>query len=251
MSRLVYFLSDLHLGADYLPDKKIAERRAADFLLSIKDKASDVYLMGDVLDYWFEYRTVVPRGFVRFFGALAALADAGVKIHWYIGNHDIWLFDYLRNEIGMEVVDGSKIEEINGKRFFLSHGDGLGRLPLGFRFIRAVFRNKPIQKLFSAIHPRWTIPFAHSWSKHSRKYGSDSSNPPFLGLDKEPQAIFAAQYLRDVDPTINFFIFGHRHVLVQENLSPNCQFIILGDWITTFSYAIFDGNAIKIYCCDT
>ncbi|MCC8113225.1 MAG: UDP-2,3-diacylglucosamine diphosphatase [Bacteroidales bacterium] len=243
---MVYFLSDLHLGAKYIPDTHQAERRVVAFLEMIKKDATDVYLMGDVLDYWFEYRTVVPRGYVRFLGALAQLADAGVKIHWYIGNHDIWLFDYLRDEIGMEVVDGYKVEMILGKKFFLSHGDGVGKLPLGFRFIRWMFRNKFLQKLYSGIHPRWTIPFAHAWSASSRDFDSYGA-PKFEGLDREPQAIFAQEYLRDVDPTINYFIFGHRHVLAQEALSPTCELIILGDWITQFTYAEFDGSSLSLH----
>lgn len=249
MKDKIYFLSDLHLGANYLPDKKEAERRVVDFLMSIKDTAEAIYLMGDVLDYWYEYRTVVPRGYVRFFGALAQLVDSGVKIKWFIGNHDIWLFDYVRDEIGLEIIDGCRVETIKGKRFYLGHGDGVGKLPSGFRFIRAMFRNKVCQKLYASIHPRWTIPFAHSWSSSNRDFNLYET-PQFEGLDKEPQALFAQQYLREVDPTINYFVFGHRHVLACEDLSPTCQLIILGDWITQFSYGIFDGNIFELLLFD-
>lgn len=242
---MVYFLSDMHLGASYLPDKRQAEARVADFLDSIAADATDVYLMGDALDYWYEYRTVAPRGYVRFFGALARLADAGVKIHWFIGNHDIWLFDYLRDEIGMEVVDGYAVRDIMGKRFFLSHGDGLGPLPPGFRFIRALFRNKICQKLYAAIHPRWTIPLAHGWSKSNRNF-AQYATPEFRGLDKEPQAIFAREYLREVDPSVNYFVMGHLHTLTDEKIGPDCRLIILGDWITQFTYARFDGTRLEL-----
>lgn len=193
--------------------------------------------MGDILDYWFEYKTVVPRGHIRFFGSLASLADAGVKITWFIGNHDIWLFDYLSSEIGIEVIDGSQIRDILGKRFFLSHGDGVGELPLGFRIIRSIFRNRVCQKLYSAIHPRWTIPFAHRWSSYSR--GAERTAIPFRGED-EPLLKFSRKTLSS-DPSINFFIFGHRHLMVDQPLSDSCRFIILGDWLTSFSYGIFDG----------
>lgn len=124
----VYFISDLHLGASYIPDPKAHERRAAAFVESLIGRASELIMLGDVLDYWYEYRNVAPRGYLRFFGALARLADSGVKITWFIGNHDIWLFDYLRDEIGLEVVDGVLVREILGKRFLLTHGDGVGRL---------------------------------------------------------------------------------------------------------------------------
>ena len=156
----VYFISDLHLGATYLPDPLEYERRVVRFLDSIAGEAGELILLGDILDYWYEYRTVVPRGFTRFFGTLARLADSGVKITWFIGNHDIWLFDYLATEIGLRVVDGVERRTIGGKNFFLSHGDGVGRLPRTFRFIRATFRNRFCQKLYAAIHPRWTIPLS-------------------------------------------------------------------------------------------
>ena len=143
----IYFISDLHLGATYFPDPKRWERRVVSFLDSIAGDADELYMLGDILDYWYEYRNVVPRGFVRFFGALARLADRGVRIQWFIGNHDIWLFDYLRDEIGLEVVDGYVVKEIKGKRFFLSHGDGVGRLKPTFRFLRGMFRHKICQKL--------------------------------------------------------------------------------------------------------
>lgn len=144
-----YFIADLHIGAKYITDPRDHERRVVDFLRSIKDDAKTLYLMGDVLDYWFEYKKVVPRGYIRFFGALAELADAGVEIIWFVGNHDIWLFDYLRDEIGLKVVDGVEIREIDGKRFFLSHGDGVGRIRPGFRIIRSLFRNRFCQWLLS------------------------------------------------------------------------------------------------------
>ena len=151
MRNKAYFISDLHLGARYFPDPREYELRAVRFLDSIAKDAAELYLLGDILDYWYEYRTAVPRGFTRFFGALGRLSDAGVKITWYIGNHDIWLFDYLREEIGMRVVDGYEIRTIMGRQFFLSHGDGLGKLPPLFRLIRATFRNRFCQDRKSVV----------------------------------------------------------------------------------------------------
>ena len=145
--KYTYFISDMHLGATYLKNPLEYEKRVVDWLMSVKDEAKAIYMLGDILDYWYEYRTVVPRGYVRFFGALATLADEGVKIYWFIGNHDIWLFDYLRDEIGLTVIDGYSEVTIEGKKFFLSHGDGVGRLKPAFRMMRAIFRNKICQKL--------------------------------------------------------------------------------------------------------
>lgn len=237
-----YFISDLHLGATYDGSSRRRERMVVDFLRSIKYDASELYLLGDILDYWFEYRTVVPRGYVRFFGALAALADSGVKITWFIGNHDIWLFDYLRDEIGVEIVDGVDIRDILGAKFLLSHGDGVGHLKRGFRLIRSVFRNRVAQKLYSAIHPRWTIPFAHRWSSHSRL--SELSELPFRG-DEEPLLVFARE-THKADPSIQYFVFGHRHLAIDTELDTDCRFIILGDWLTQFTYGVFDGQKFKL-----
>ena len=156
-SKPVYFISDLHLGATYLKEPLDYERRVVKWLKSIEDNVSRLYLLGDILDYWYEYREVVPRGFTRFFGQIASMADAGVEITWFIGNHDIWIFDYLPGELGIKVVDGTMITEIDGARFFLAHGDALGKLPLGFRMMRSIFRNKLCQKLFAAVHLKFNL----------------------------------------------------------------------------------------------
>lgn len=246
--RNIYFLSDLHLGAGYR-DSREAELRVVRFLRSIADDAEAIYLVGDILDYWYEYRTVVPRGYVRFFGVLAELADAGVRIKWFIGNHDIWLFDYLRDEIGIDVVDGYRVEEIKGARFFITHGDGVGHLDTGFRMIRAIFRNRLCQKLYSGIHPRWTIPFALRWSSHSRKAGENVAVREWKGRD-EPLERFALDYLRDTDPGVNFFVFGHLHIMVDEPIAPHCRLVVLGDWISHFSYGVWDGSEFTLMRSD-
>lgn len=238
-----YFLSDLHLGAPYFQDSHEAEKRVVAFLDSIKNDADAIYLLGDVLDYWYEYRYVVPRGFVRFFGKLAELSDSGIKITWLIGNHDIWIFDYLPNELGIRVVYGTLTEKIHGKTVFMNHGDGVGKLPAGFRFIRSVFRNKICQRAFSAIHPRWTVPFAYNWSRHSRKTGEGRGVPDtklLAGLRN-----FAKEYHMD-HPEVDFFMFGHVHVLSREEIDDGCEIIVLGEWIRTFSYAVLDENGLKL-----
>ena len=143
---LTYFLSDFHLGARYIDNPAAHERRIVDFLESVKNTAKEIYLLGDILDYWYEYRYVVPRGFVRFFGKLAELSDNGTDIYWFIGNHDIWIFDYLPNELGVKIIDAPIVKTIGGKRFFLDHGDGVGQRKRSFRILRSVFRNKTCQK---------------------------------------------------------------------------------------------------------
>lgn len=238
-----YFLSDLHLGAPYFPDSKIAEKRVVAFLDSIKDDADVIYLLGDILDYWYEYRYVVPRGFVRFFGKLAELSDNGVRIVWLIGNHDIWIFDYIPSELGIEVYDGSIVEEIDGKYFYMTHGDGIGKLKLSFKILRKLFRNRLCQKAYSAIHPRWTVPFANNWSRHSRKQDGPSSKDAKRMMQNI--TAFSKDYLIG-HPEINYFIFGHLHLLERFNIAPSSEIVVLGEWITLCSYAVWDGNSLII-----
>lgn len=246
--RPVYFISDLHLGTTYDASSRRREKLVVEFLESIADKAGALYMVGDILDYWYEYRTVVPRGYVRFFGALAALADKGVKIVWFIGNHDIWLFDYVRDEIGVEVIDGQLVTELYGRRFLISHGDGVGRLPRGFRFIRSVFRNRVCQKLYAAIHPRWTVPFAHRWSSHSRQ---NEKELPEFDIATDSLAVFAQEWQTEhPQEPVDYFVFGHRHVMVDRQLPCGANLIILGDWLKYFSYGYFDGKVFELrqYC---
>ncbi|MGM9802517.1 MAG: UDP-2,3-diacylglucosamine diphosphatase [Candidatus Limisoma sp.] len=234
-----YFLSDFHLGARYIDDPRKQEQRIVAFLESIRNDAKEIYLLGDILDYWFEYRYVVPKGYVRFFGKIAELADSGIKIYWFIGNHDIWIFDYLPSELGVEVVDGSQVKQIDGKRFFIAHGDGLGDDSRTFRMLRAFFRNRFCQRLYAGIHPRWTVPFALNWSRSNRVNGEDR---PF-GCD-EPLQRFVTNYKED--QKIDYFVFGHRHVAVDKSIGNNSRLIVLGDWIKLYSYAVYDGNDLKL-----
>lgn len=241
-----YFISDLHLGAKYVSDPREHEAAVAEFLHAIAPTARRLYILGDALDYWFEYRTVVPRGYVRFFGALAQLADSGTEIVWFTGNHDIWLFDYLRDEIGMQVVDpknGYELVDVDGTFFCLGHGDGIGHRSPGFRFIRSIFRCRFLQKLFSGIHPRWTIPFAHGWSHHSRK---GTENPQSLA----PRAragleVFARQMSHD-NPELRYVVVGHHHVRVDEPINDHCRIVVLGDWLWHHTYGVFDGSDFKL-----
>ena len=237
---LTYFLSDFHLGARYIDNPAAHERRIVDFLESVKNTAKEIYLLGDILDYWYEYRYVVPRGFVRFFGKLAELSDNGTAIYWFIGNHDIWIFDYLPNELGVKIIDAPMGKTIGGKRFFLDHGDGVGQQKRSFRILRSVFRNKTCQKLYAAIHPRWTVPFALRWSNGSRK---DDSYPQYLGENNEYLEQFAKTYTGE---TVDYFVFGHRHIMLDKPIGEKSRLIVLGDWIHFCSYAVFDGENLTL-----
>lgn len=238
---MIYFISDLHLGARYLPRHR-AEARVVRFLEHIAADATELYLLGDILDYWYEYRHVVPRGFVRFFGALARLADAGVKITWFTGNHDIWLFGYLRSELGIKVIDGDLSASLLGHRFYMAHGDRLGHESVGFRFIQRMFRNRICQKLFAAIHPRWTVPLGYSWSSHNRGYRPDKV-ADFNGAMRDIVVQWAEDYSL-LHPHTEYIIIGHHHVPVDITLSTGCRLIILGEWIHRSTFASFDGENI-------
>lgn len=241
---IAYFLSDLHLGAPYFPDSRAAEKKVVDFLDSIKEEVDALFLLGDILDYWYEYRYVVPRGFVRFFGKLAELADRGVRIVWYIGNHDIWIFDYLPAELGIEVIDGYSVEVIDGKKFFMTHGDGIGKLKPSFRLLRRLFRSKTCQRLFAGIHPRWTVPFAYKWSRHSRKIEGPAEEDVKRMMSNV--LTFSKEYLQS-HPDIDYFLYGHLHIFEHIELSPTSRMIILGEWIARFSYARWDGSNLTLH----
>lgn len=230
------------MGCRSIPHDRTRERRLVHFLDGIKDKASAVYLLGDIFDFWYEYKTVVPRGYTRFLGKLSELADRGVEVHFFTGNHDIWCGDYLVKECGVTLHTEPMTVEMGDKVFMLAHGDGLGDPDRKFRFLRAVFRNRLCQRMFSCIHPRWAVDFGLSWAAHSRlKHGVEGGDPPYLGEDKEYLVRFAKEYLK-AHSEINYFIFGHRHIELDLMLTRSSRVLILGDWITQFTYAVFDGE---------
>lgn len=242
MRNKIYFLSDVHLGSRLHPDSIETERKLCRWFDMARQDAQAIYLMGDIFDYWYEYKYVVPKGFTRLLGKLAEVTDSGVEVHFFIGNHDIWLTDYLTKECGLILHFEPLITELNGKRFFLAHGDGLGDTSKSFHFLRKIFHSKFLRVCFSAIHPRWTIPLAHAWSNQSRM---DGGIVDYLGEDKEHLVLFAKQQLKKT-PDIQYFVFGHRHILLDLAIAEQSHVIILGDWIRHFSYAEFDGESLML-----
>lgn len=238
-----YFISDLHLGASYL-DTRQSEQKVIDWLNSIKSSAKRLFFLGDILDYWYEYRHVVPRGYIRFFGKLAELSDSGIEIHWFTGNHDIWIFDYLPAELGITLHRTNEVLDIDGHSFFLSHGDEVGERKWSFRFIQWLFRNKVAQWCYSWIHPDLTMILAHKWSSSSRKKNNQKGEKHFRGEKHEPLVRFAKEYIKNNN--VEYLIFGHRHILLDLMLTRNNRMVILGDWIKHFSYASFDGENLCI-----
>lgn len=236
-----YFLSDLHLGAPYFPDSKERERRIVRFLDSIADDASHIFLVGDILDYWYEYKYVVPKGYIRFFGKLAELSDRGVKITWLIGNHDIWIFDYLPSELGITVKDGPWQCSLYGQHLMLAHGDGLGKTPRVFRFLRRLFRNRLCQWSFAGIHPRWTVAFAQRWSRTSRADGQqrDAASDAWMRQALANLRAYTETYAEN-HPEVSAFVYGHLHQVVDTTLPCGARMFILGDWLNHFTYLTLD-----------
>ena len=241
----VYFLSDAHLGSLAIKHGRTQERRLVRFLDSIKDKASAIYLLGDMFDFWYEYKYVVPKGYSRFLGKLSEITDMGVEVHFFTGNHDIWAYEYLEKECGVILHKSAVTTEIGDKVFFLAHGDGLGDTDKKFKFISSVFHNKMCQRMFSALHPRWGMDFGLNWAKHSRLKRVGGVEPPYMGEDKEYLVRFSKDYIK-THHNIDYFLFGHRHIALDLILSEKSRMLILGDWIRLFTYAVFDGERLTL-----
>ena len=237
-----YFLSDIHLGSKSHANSIEVERKLCRWLDTIRHDAKAIFLLGDIFDYWYEYKHVVPKGFVRVLGKLAELTDSGIAIHFFIGNHDLWLTNYLAKECGLTLHLQPEIVEIDGKKLFLAHGDSLGARSLSVSLLSKMFRCRLLRTCFSAVHPRWTVPLAHAWSNHSRKYGE---NADFLGEENEELIAFAQRKLHEL-PDIDYFVFGHRHILLDFPISNSSRVIILGDWVRYFSYGVLDENGMRL-----
>jgi UDP-2,3-diacylglucosamine hydrolase len=243
MRSKTYFASDFHLGVPARLSSKEREKQIVRWLNSIADDAKAIYLVGDVWDFWFEYSTVVPKGSIRLLGKLAELRDHGIPIHFFIGNHDMWMFRYLEDELEIPIHRKPIIEEIDGKSFFIGHGDGLGPGDHGYKFIKKVFANPVCQWLFERIHPNFGIGLANFWSQKSRAYNPEDAH--FLGEDKEWLVAYANRKLDTV--AADYFVFGHRHLPIDHTLkNGKSRYINLGEWLNFNSYAVFDGNDIQV-----
>lgn len=239
----IYFASDFHLGAPDDATSLIREKHIVKWLDEIKDHAQEIYLVGDLFDFWFEYKHAIPKGFVRLQGKIAELTDSGIPIHVFTGNHDMWIFDYIPKELGVKLYRGNITREFNGKKFLIGHGDGLGPGDHGYKFIKKVFANKLCQWLFERIHPNLGLGIANYWSHKSRKVNA-GGDEKFLGEENEWLAIYAREYLQKEH--IDYFIFGHRHLPMEIKLNEKSTYVNLGEWINYNSYAVFDGEKLAL-----
>ncbi|MBA2422148.1 MAG: UDP-2,3-diacylglucosamine diphosphatase [Chitinophagales bacterium] len=239
----VYFASDLHLGTPDHATSLQREKKFVHWLEMIKKDAAALFIVGDLFDFWFEYRQVVPRGFVRVLGKLAELRDSGLPVYFFTGNHDQWMKDYFQEELNISVYKQPLRINISGKKFFIAHGDGLGPGDHGYKFLKSIFRGRFTRWLFGRLHPNLGIWLGKRWSGNNNLInGKDEAT--FLGEDKE----WLIQYAREVIKSehIDYFIFGHRHIVLDYKLSESSTFINLGDWVRYNSYAIFDGKNLEL-----
>lgn len=237
----LYFVSDFHLG---VPDKLTSNHREEQiikWLISIEESAAAVFLLGDVFDFWFEYRNVVPKGFFRLFNQLHRLNSKGIPVYYFTGNHDMWAKDYLPKETGLTLFRGSVYFEMNRKTFFVGHGDGLGPGDYGYKMIKKVFANPLCQWLFRWIHPDLGIPLANFWSGKSRGATQEEN---YLGDHKEWLVQFCKEVVRE--KKVDFFIFGHRHLLIDKQFEEGFRYLNLGEWFREGHYAKFDGLELTI-----
>jgi UDP-2,3-diacylglucosamine hydrolase len=239
----IYFLSDFHLGAPDAAGSLVREKKLIRFLEEIRSTAEAIFIVGDIFDFWYEYKTVVPKGYVRLLGKLAELRDAGIPIHVFVGNHDMWMSGYFEKELNIPVYHEPKTFSWNNKSFLIGHGDGLGPGDHGYKFIKKIFRNPVCHWLFGMLHPDWGIALANYFSRKSRQK-TGSSDEAFLGEENEWLIIYCKEIIKK-DP-YQFLVFGHRHYPIDFILSEQSRYINLGDWIRHFTYAAFDGEDMKL-----
>ncbi len=235
-NKKIYFASDQHLGAPTAEASLPRERKFVAWLDTIKEDAGAVFLLGDLFDFWFEYKTVVPKGFVRVLGKLAELRDAGIDIYFFVGNHDLWMRDYFQKELNIPVFHEPQEFEINEKLFLIGHGDGLGPEDHGYKRMKKVFTFPFFKWLFRWLHPDIGVRLGHYFSVKNKLISGDK-DASFLGEENEWLALYCRKKL--LEKHYDFFIFGHRHLPLEIKLNSSSSYINLGDWIQYFTYGEF------------
>jgi UDP-2,3-diacylglucosamine hydrolase len=248
MRQKIYFASDFHLGIPDHDSSMIREKKLVAWLEMVRADAAEIFLMGDLFDFWFEYKTAIPRGYARLLGKIAEITDSGIPVHLFRGNHDMWAFDYLTKELNIQLHRDPEFREFNGKHFYLAHGDGLGPGDKGYKFIKKVFANRMNQWLFRLIHPDLGIAMALFFSRKSRHANIEKENrDQDMNIKLIGQRITAhSNELLKQHPELDYLVYGHYHYPLETLLANNAMQLVLGDWITHFTYAIFDGERLEL-----
>lgn len=239
----IYFSSDNHLGAPTPQASLPREKKFVRWLDEVKEDAQAIFLLGDLFDFWFEYKTVVPKGFVRVLGKLAEIADSGIPIYFFVGNHDLWMRDYFEKELGIPTFHKPKHFELGGKDFFIGHGDGKGPGDKGYKRMKKVFTNPFFKWLFRWFHPELGMRIAHYLSVKNKLISGDEDKK-FLGEENEWLALYAKRKLQSRH--YDYFVFGHRHLPMEIRVGENSTYFNLGDWITHYTYGVFDGQKFEM-----
>lgn len=239
----IYFAADFHLGVPDHASSVAREKRIVSWLEQIRHDAHSIYLLGDIFDFWFEYRYTIPRGFTRFLGKLAELRDAGIPIIFFTGNHDMWMFDYFPQELGIPIYRKPVLLEVGGQRLLIGHGDGLGPGDHTYKMLKRLFNSRICQWLFARIHPNLGMYIAHTWSRRSRITNLNRGER-FESLDNEYLWIYCSEVERTQHH--DFYIFGHRHLPLDLKVTETSRYINVGEWVNFNTYAVYDGENVRL-----
>jgi len=242
-NKKIFFASDFHLGVPNAEESRLREKRIVQWLETIRSEAHSIYLMGDIFDFWFEYKHVIPKGFIRLQGKLAELRDQGIPIYFFTGNHDMWMFDYFPTELGIPILRDNQVLEVGNQKLMIGHGDGLGPGDHTYKLIKKFFNSKICQWLFARIHPNLGIAIANRWSRKSR-ITNMKREEKFEGNEGEYLWVYCTEVeQRDHH---DFYIFGHRHLPLDLKIGERGRYINLGEWVHHNTYAVYDGNTVEL-----
>ena len=240
-NKCIYFASDFHLGIPNFEESRKREMRIIAWLDSIKENAQEIYLLGDVFDFWYEYNHVAPKGFIRFLGKIAELSDSGIRITFFHGNHDMWMKDYLSRELGIEILPDPIQLRIGNKKLLVGHGDGLGPGDIKYKILRKIFRSKWAQWLFTRVHPNFSFWVANIWSAHSKKL--DKCDGQSLG---EKEFLYQFCLSSEKKEHHDYYVFGHRHIPMEMQINENAKYINIGEWINANTFGRFNGETFEL-----
>lgn len=238
----IYFASDFHLGVPSKEESLKREQKIVRWMDTIRPSAHAIFFMGDIFDFWFEYRHTIPKGFIRFQGKLAEFVDAGIPVYFFTGNHDMWMFDYFTDELGIPVFRHNQQFELNNKKFFIGHGDGLGPGDHTYKLLKRIFANPICQWLFARIHPNLGMSIAHMWSRKSRI----SSTKKEVKRFGEEEWLLLYSREKEKEQHHDYYVFGHRHLPMELEVNDQSKYINLGEWVNYNTYAEFDGKELKL-----